>query len=504
MFRFRRQVYLDNHATTSVARNVRQKMNAVLADCFGNPSSPYRLARNAANVLDESRQIIGRAIGALPEEIIFTGSASEANNQVLKSFLSGVGHRRTKIVSTPIEHSSVMMALAHVQQEGLDVVFCPVHGDGRLDFNTLESLVDENTALVCCMLANNEIGVIQNVARVAQIAHAQGALVMADCVQALGKMAVDVQALDIDYATFSAHKIHGPKGVGALYAKSGSLLRPLIHGGHQENGLRAGTEGLHNIAGFAEACRNIPDMLTKAGAVAQLRDRFVREVAALQPGIHSHSTAVDCLPNTASMTFPGFDNAELLAYLDYHGIGASAGSACNTEDNAPSHVLTAIGMTAEQARQTLRFSLSTQIRPRDMRYTVAVLGDYLQRRNLPVSMVSPAQLDENLLFSENLFIIDIRYGYDRKILKGLPNSRETSKKALRSALHVIPRGKSVLIVCQSGTDGPIMAYFLRSKGIKDVGFVMGGVLAWKIFQPVLYKKLGGVNVTPLEQNSKKS
>ena len=453
MFRFRRQVYLDNHATTSVARNVRKKMDAVLADCFGNPSSPYRLARNAAAVLEDARQVVARAVGALPEEIIFTGSASEANNQVLKSFLSGGGERRKKIVSTPIEHSSVMAALAHVQREKLDVVFCPVAGDGRLDF------------------------------------------------QALGKIPVDVQALGVDYATFSAHKIHGPKGVGALYAKRGSLLHPLIHGGHQENGLRAGTEGLHNIAGFAEACRNIPAMLARAEMVAQLRDRFVRETIALHPGICSHSIATDCLPNTASLTFPGFDNAELLAYLDYHGIGASAGSACNTEDNAPSHVLTAIGLTAEQARQTLRFSLSTQTRPGEIRYTVAVLSDYLQRRKLPVTLVSPAQLDENMLFSDSLFVIDIRNEYDRKFLKGLPNSRETSKKALKGALHAIPRNKNVLIVCQAGMDAPMMAYFLRSKGIRNVGFLMGGMLAWKLFQPALYKKFGDMNITPLEQNS---
>jgi len=499
MFRFRRQVYLDNHATTSVARNVRKKMDAVLADCFGNPSSPYRLARNAAAVLEDARQVVARAVGALPEEIIFTGSASEANNQVLKSFLSGGGERRKKIVSTPIEHSSVMAALAHVQREKLDVVFCPVAGDGRLDFQALQSRVDGDTALVCCMLANNEIGVIQDVARVAEIAHAHGARVMADCVQALGKIPVDVQALGVDYATFSAHKIHGPKGVGALYAKRGSLLHPLIHGGHQENGLRAGTEGLHNIAGFAEACRNIPAMLARAEMVAQLRDRFVRETIALHPGIRSHSIATDCLPNTASLTFPGFDNAELLAYLDYHGIGASAGSACNTEDNAPSHVLTAIGLTAEQARQTLRFSLSTQTRPGEIRYTVAVLSDYLQRHKLPVTLVSPAQLDENMLFSDSLFVIDIRNGYDRKLLKGLPNSRETSKKALKSALHLIPKNKNVLIVCQAGMDAPMMAYFLRSKGIRNVGFVMGGALAWKLFQPALYKKFGDMNITPLEE-----
>lgn len=499
MIRMRRRVYLDNNATTSVAPNVRKKIGDVLKNLYGNPSSAYLIARDAAAVLEDSRQAVARAVGAAPQEIIFTGSASEANNQVLKSFLPGSGQGKAKIISSPIEHSSVMATLEYLGGQGIDVVYCPVYNDGRLVLTALEAMVDEETALVCCMLANNEIGVVQDVVKVVEIARRHGALVMADCVQALGKIPVDVHGLDVDYATFSAHKIHGPKGVGALYVKAGSPLQPLIHGGHQEGNLRAGTEGLHNIAGFAEACRNIPEMLTKAGAMAELRNRFVREVAALQPGIRINSGAADRLPNTASITFPGFDNAEFLAYLDYHGIGASAGSACNTQDNAPSHVLTAVGLSAQEARQTLRFSLSTQTSPGEIRYTVAVLGDYLQRRNLPVTLVSPAQLDENMLFSDSLFVIDIRSGYDRRLLKGLPNAHQTTKAALKDSLHLIPGDKHVLVACQAGVDAPMAAYFLRSSGYRDVGFVMGGVLAWKLFQPELYKKFGDMNATSLEQ-----
>lgn len=501
MIRLRRRVYLDNNATTSVASNVRKKIGAVLKNLYGNPSSAYRIAQDAAAVLEESRLSVAQAVRAAPEEIIFTGSASEANNQVLKSFLPDVGHGRTKIISSPLEHSSVMATLEYLGHHGVDVVFCPVDSDGRLNMEALEALADGQTALICCMLANNEIGVIQDVAKVVEIARRQGALVMTDCVQALGKIPVDVHSLGVDYATFSAHKIHGPKGVGALYVKQGSPLQPLIHGGQQEGKLRAGTEGLHNIAGFAEACRSIPDMLAKAGAVAELRDRFVREVAVLLPGIHVNSRAVQCLSNTASITFPGFENAELLAFLDYHGIGASAGSACNTQDNSPSHVLTAIGLRPEEARQTLRFSLSTYTSPADIRYAVSVLGDYLLRRNLPVTMVSPAQLDENMLFSGNLFVIDIRSGYDRRLLKGLPNSHQTAKAALKDSLRLIPGDKNVLVACQTGMDAPMAAYFLRSKGYRDVGFVMGGVLAWKLFQPELYRKFGDLNATRLEQGT---
>lgn len=501
MFRLRRRVYLDNNATTEITARVRTRMCAVLRQCYGNPSSPYRVARDAAALLAQARETVARVVGAMPEEIVFTGSASEANNQILKSFLACAQAGRNKIVSTPIEHSSVTATLEYLRDAGMVVVFCPVDRAGRVVSEELEALVDAKTALVCCLLANNETGVVQDLARVVEVARRHGARVMADCVQALGKIPVDIKMLGVDYASFSAHKIHGPKGVGALYVRQGSPLTALIHGGHQEDGRRAGTESLHNIVGLAEACRNVPEFLERAPAVAELKDLLIREIRRIKPDVTLNSPEEGGLANTASITFPGFDNGELIAFLDYHGVAVSAGSACNTEANEASHVLTAIGLSTQAARQTLRFSLSTETTRREIRYAVGVLRDILQRRALPVAAVNPAQLDANMLFDENLFVIDIRHGYDRRLLKGLPNSHEVSAVLLRKSLNAIPREKKLLLVCQTGFDSPIAAYYLRSKGYKDVGFVLGGIVGWKLLQPELYGKFGDMNKAPLRTDA---
>lgn len=498
MFRFRRQVYLDNNATTPIDRGVRRRMCRVLAHCYGNPSSLYRLARDAASMLEESRLTIATAVGANPKEILFTGSASEANNQVLKSLLSHPSQRRT-VISTPIEHPSVMETLAYLEDHGMQVVYCPVDSTGRVDRDALERLIDDDTLALCCMAANNEIGVVQDIPALVALANRHDTLVMSDCVQALGKIPLDVKALGVDYAIFSAHKIQGPKGVGALYVREGAPLTPLINGGHQEGGLRAGTEGLHNIAGFAQACSRVDKLLTWSGRVRASLQRLRDGILTILPSARFNSPSEEALPNTLSVTFPGFNNAEMIAFLDYQGIGVSAGSACNTHGNEASHVLKAIGLDEEAARQTLRFSLCAETSPRQIDYVLRVLRGFLLRRKLPVLMVSPRQLDESMLYNDNLFIVDIRHGYDRKLLEGLPNSHEAQAIILKKYLHVIPRDKDILIVCQGGTDGPIAAYYLRSKGFRRVSFVMGGLIGWKLFHPALYRKLAGSNISPLPE-----
>lgn len=498
MFRLRRQVYLDNNATTALDPAVIRAMTQALRHRFGNPSSHYRNARDAAAILESARAAVANAVGAQPDEILFTASASEANNQVLQTCLRSAEPGQDTIIATPIEHPSVQTTLEYLQGLGARVLFCPVDAQGRVIQAQLAALLDSRTALVCCMLANNEIGVIQDVAAIAGLAHAHGARIMVDCVQALGKIPVDLRALNADYASFSAHKIHGPKGTGALYVRSGAPILPLIHGGHQESGLRAGTEAVHNIAGFAQACSTIPKLLAAAPTIAAQRDRLAAGIAQILPEAHFNSGAGDsALPNTLSVSLPGFDGAEAIGFLDYHGIAVSAGSACNTQANTPSHVLKAIGLSDEEARQTLRFSLSSDTSARDIRYVLAMLRDYLARRALPVTMIRPAQVDENLLFSNNVFVLDIRYGYDRKLLKGLPNAHETSFAALKRDCSAVPKDKNILVVCQAGTDGPVAAYYLRAKGFPHVSFVMGGVLGWRLFQPALYEKYGDRDKRPL-------
>src|SRR5690242_16430967 len=216
-------------------------MSQVLKHYYGNPSSFYRIARKSTAIIDQAREYVAAAIQADPHEVCFTGCATESNNAVLKSVSAHFFPVKKKIISTPIEHPSVINTLVYLQTRGLVVEYCAVDRQGRVLLPELEKQIDDDTFLLCCMVANNETGVIQNIAAITKIARQRNVLVLSDCVQALGKIPIDVHGWDIDYASFSAHKLYGPKGIGALYIKDGSPFSPLLHGGHQENGFRAGT-----------------------------------------------------------------------------------------------------------------------------------------------------------------------------------------------------------------------------------------------------------------------
>jgi cysteine desulfurase len=498
MFTLQRNVYLDHNATTVVTRKVARKMARVLRRHYGNPSSLYRIARDSASILEGAREAVARTINAKPEEITFTGSATEANNQVLK-VLGEIHHpSKNKIISTPIEHPSVMETLSHLETRNTKVEYLPVDAGGRVTVEALEEMIGQDTYLVCCMLANNEIGTIQDVAGMAEIAHRRGALLFSDCVQALGKLPVDVEELGVDYATFSAHKIHGPKGVGALYVRSGAPVQPFIHGGHQEAGMRAGTEAVHSIAGMAEACRAVPELLSKMEATAARKAAFARELAEIAPGLCINSPDEGCLPNTLSATFPGVNNAVLMAALDLYGVAVSAGSACSTSETTPSHVLKAIGLSDEQADRTIRFSLSGGTSPKELRYALGIIRNHLEGKTPSIRILKPSQLDERLLFDEDSYILDIRFWHERKILKGLPNSFEASFVSFKKYLHHVPRDKQVIVVCMGGVDAVPIAYSLKSKGYDRVSFLLGGVTGWRFAQPRLYARYAGTNITRLE------
>lgn len=497
MFRLRRDVYLDQNATTRPTPGVRKRINRVLKDAYGNPSSLHGVARLAASVLEDSRRQVAEAIGCSAAEVCFTGSASEANNTVLKGLAEFFFPRKKKIVSTPIEHPSIIATLEHLRGSGFVIEYLPVDRGGHVTAERLDELIGDETFLVCCGLANNEIGTVQDATAVAEIAHRRGALVLSDCVQALGKIPVDVRKLGVDYASFSAHKIHGPKGVGALYVKEGSPFAPLVHGGHQESGKRAGTEGVHNIAGFAEACLGVGRMLAEGERVRVLRDRLVSGLREMRPDLIVNTPAEGALGNTASVSFPGVDNAVLMAALDYHGIAVSAGSACHTQSNEPSHVLTAIGLTAAEARQTIRISLGTETTPREIRYALGVFGDFFASRLPAIGVVSPAQLGEELLSQRDTYILDVRFPYDRKLLKSLPKAHEASFLSFRRYAPLVPKDRNVIVVCQAGVSAPMVAYYLRAKGHRHVSFLFTGMAGWRMRHPDLYDRLAGRDVVEL-------
>lgn len=500
LIRFNRQVYLDHNATTPVSNRVRKKVDQVLKYHYGNPSSFYGIGRRSAELMEKARKHVSQAIHADPSEIIFTGCASESNNAVLKSLSSHFFPAKKKIISTPIEHPSILNTLTYLETQGVIVEFCAVDDKGRVQLADLEKRIDADTFLVCCILANNETGVIQDISTVTKIARKHGALVLTDCVQALGKIPVDVHAWDVDYASFSAHKLHGPKGVGALYIKQGSPFTPLLHGGHQESGSRAGTESIHNIVGFGVACQDVDQLLAHTEQIRSLKRRLIQHLRDIKPDclINSPETESECLPNTLSITFPGVQNAGLMGVLDYHGVAVSAGSACSTGEDTPSHVLRAIGLSAESARETIRISLGPDTSSPDIHYVVQVVQDYIDGRSPLVNMITPAQLNETILFDENTYILDVRPPSDRKRFKGLPNSHEVDPTSVEKYLKQLPRDKQILVYCPGGGLSFMISYYLKAKGFKYIINLRGGLDGWRKRHGDLYEKYSGHNVRVLQ------
>ena len=500
LIRFNRQVYLDHNATTPVSSHVQSKMNQALKSHYGNPSSFYGSGRKSAELVEQARKYVSQAIHADPSEVIFTACATESNNAVLKSVAAHFYPKRKKIVSTPIEHPSVLNTLAYLETQGVIVEYCPVDNKGRVRLAELEKLIDEDTFLVCCMLANNETGVIQDIAAVTKIAKQHSTLVLTDCVQALGKIPIDLHAWDVDYASFSAHKLYGPKGIGALYVKQGSPFTPLLHGGHQESGLRAGTESIHNIVGFGAACEDVNKLLANGKSIQKLKRKLIQRLKEIKPDcvINSPETESECLPNTLSVTFPGVENAGLMGMLDFRGIAVSAGSACSTGEDTPSHVLKAIGLSDQAARETIRISLGHETSARDVQYTTRVVRDYVEGRVSFVNMLAPAQLNENILFDERTYILDVRPSDDRKEFKGLPNSHQVNPLRVENYLQQIPRDKNILVYCPGGGLSVMISYYLKAKGYKRVTNLRGGLDGWRKRRSDLYEKYAGHNVITLE------
>ena len=500
LIRFNRYVYLDHNATTNVSSRVQRKMNQVLKEHYGNPSSFYGIGRKSAEIMEQARQYVADAIHANAHEIYFTACATESNNAVLKSVSAHFFPNKKKIISTPIEHPSVLNTLEYLETQGIIVEYCPVDRQGRVLLRELEKMIDEQTFLVCCIVANNETGVIQDIAAITKLAHSQGVLVLADCVQALGKIPVDVHKWEVDYASFSAHKLYGPKGIGALYVKQGSPFTPFLHGGHQENGLRAGTESIHNIAGFGAACQDVEKLLADAKRMRALKSQLVRRLREIKPDsvVNSPEEDTNCLPNTLSITFPGVGNAGLMGMLDYRGIAVSAGSACSTGEDKPSHVLKAIGLSDQAARETIRISLGHSTSERDIQYMAQVFQDYVEGRTPHVNMVTPAQLNETILFDEKTYILDVRPDDDRKKHKGLPNSHEVSPLSIEKYLDQLPRDKEILVYCPGGGLSFMISYYLKAKGFKRVSNLRGGLDGWRKRRNDLYQKYAGENITVLQ------
>lgn len=356
-------IYLDNNATTRVADEVLAAMQPYSTQWYGNPHSSHTLGRAAHDGLERARTQVAALLGAEPERIRFTSCGTEGNAIVI----TGMKHSspRRRIVATAVEHPSVLRLLERMQQRGdAELVLVSPAADGSLDPARFAEAIDETTSLVCVMLAQNETGVIHAVREIAEVAHRHSAHVLVDAVQAAGKIALDVRELGADYVTISGHKLHAPKGIGALWIREELELEPLWLGGGQEFGLRAGTEPVSAAVGLGEACRLAAEHLTDAPRIAELRDGLESILLRAFPEARVHGAAVERLPNTSSIGFPGIIGASLVAQLDELGhICISSGSACHSGSAEPSAILSAMSVTRDVALGTVRLSLS--------RYTTA-------------------------------------------------------------------------------------------------------------------------------------
>jgi len=382
-----RKVYIDYNATTPLRPEARAAMAEGLG-LYGNASSMHESGRIARKRVEEARGAVERLVGAGPGTVVFTSGGSESNNMLfgamrrLASDPRGcpLGEGRREFITTAIEHPSVYNAARHLESAGFKVAFLPVDARGKVSLDALKSALSEKTLLVSVMMANNEIGTIQDIREIAAMAKAAGAWVHTDAVQALGKIPVGVGELGADYLTLSAHKIYGPKGVGALYTARGAPMFPLVMGGHQEGGLRAGTYNTQGILGFgAAAAAALADVGRYAVEMAPLRDRLREGLAAAIPGMKVNGHPSDVLPNTLNVSFPGAEGEAILLSMDMAGIEASTGSACASGSLEPSQVLVAAGLGPELAHGSIRFSLGWGISAGDIDYVIEKMPPIVAR-----------------------------------------------------------------------------------------------------------------------------
>ncbi|MCX8044813.1 MAG: cysteine desulfurase [Desulfobacterota bacterium] len=373
-------IYLDHNATTPLDPRVLKTMLPFFKKSFGNPSSYHRHGREAREALEKARHTVAHLLGAMPREIVFTSSATEANNLALRGVVRALRNKGRHIITSSIEHHAVLKTCRALEQDGCQITFLPVDGCGRVDPNTVSRAIRRDTILITIMYAHNETGVIQPISDISRIARSHNIIFHTDAVQAFGKIPIPPARELCDLMSLSSHKIYGPKGAGALYIKRGTPISPLLTGGHHEHGLRAGTENVPAIVGFAAAAEHaVKDCGKEAVRLAALRNRLEALLIDSVPDISINGKGVERIPNTTNVSFLSVESESVLLHLDLLGICASAGSACTTGDPEPSHVLLAMGCTPQQAQGAVRFSLGKSTTARDIDTVAAVLTDIVKK-----------------------------------------------------------------------------------------------------------------------------
>jgi len=370
----RNRIYLDNAATTTLSPEVLQEMETCLRECYGNPSGVYGTGREAHRLLDQARKRTAAALGAKPQEIYFTSGGSESDNWAIKGGALARRNRGKHLITSAIEHHAVLHTFQWLETYGFEVTYLPVDGMGRVDPAEAEKAVRPDTTLISIMAANNEIGTIQPIPEIAKMARERDILFHTDAVQAIGAMEMNMEKLPVSMLSLSAHKFHGPKGIGALYVRQGTVIESLIHGGSQERGRRAGTENMPGIVGLGraieKAAAGIPE---RAAKTVRLRDLLIRGIHEQIPWARLNGDPIRRLPGNVHFTFPGVDGEALLLRLDLMGIACSGGSACTSGAAEPSHVLKALGQGEELMKSGLRMTLNEENTEEEILEVIRVL-----------------------------------------------------------------------------------------------------------------------------------
>ena len=373
-------IYLDNAATTKTAPEVVEAMLPYFSEYYGNPSSIYSLAGESKKAVTQAREIIAEALGAKPEEIYFTAGGSEADNWALKAAAEYYKNKGNHIITTKIEHHAVLHTCQWLEKQGFEVTYLNVDENGIVKLEELKKAIRPTTILISVMFANNEIGTLQPIREIGQIAHENGILFHTDAVQAFGQVPIQVDEYQIDMLSASGHKLNGPKGIGFLYIRKGVKIRSFIHGGAQERKRRAGTENVPGIVGFGKAVeRAVSTMKERTDKERELRDYLIGRVQKEIPFTRLNGHRTLRLPNNANFSFQFIEGESLLIMLDMEGICSSSGSACTSGSLDPSHVLLAIGLPHEIAHGSLRLTLNEEITREDLDYVVENLKKIIER-----------------------------------------------------------------------------------------------------------------------------
>ncbi|MEE8400711.1 MAG: cysteine desulfurase NifS [Candidatus Hydrothermarchaeaceae archaeon] len=372
-----KRIYMDHAATTPVDPKVTEAMSPYFTEKFGNPSSLYREALDSKMALNKAREIVASIINARPEEIIFTSGGTESNNLALKG--ASLEKKRGHIITSAIEHHSILDPAKWLEKQGFKVTYLPVESDGILASESVEGAIRKDTILISIMHANNEIGTKQPIEKIGDIAREHKILLHTDAIQTVGKIPVDVRKLNVDMLSISSHKLYGPKGVGALYVKRGTKIMPLLHGGGHERKVRSGTENVPGIVGFAKACEiSMTEMDSDGKRLAKLRDRLIKGVLKIENSwLNGHPQKR--LPGNANFGFKFIEGESIILELDFNGIMANTGSACSSSSLKPSHVLTAIGLVPEYTHGSLRFSLGRENTEEEVDYVIKTLPKVIGR-----------------------------------------------------------------------------------------------------------------------------